>query len=234
VRVLSLGSPLVTDRGAPIVRALHAGIETLPVEPDVVVNVDADVSMDSDFFSRLLAVFEDQPALGIASGTALELEDGVWRRRFVTGGNARGATRAFRWACLQDVLPFEERVGWDGIDQLRARARGWETRMILDLPFYHHRRVGERDATSFDSWRAAGETAYYVGYRPTYLLLRTLRHVGRNPAALAMLWGYGASAAGRLPRLDDQDARAILREDQRLRNLGRRLRETRGLEEPAG
>ena len=94
------------------------------MSPDVVVNVDADVTMEPDYFERLLEALERDPSLGIASGSAWEPHDGVWRQRFViTGGTVWGATRAYRWACLQDVLPLEERHGWDGIDQLKARAR---------------------------------------------------------------------------------------------------------------
>ena len=108
------------ERGAPIVRALHAGIDALDLVPDVLVNVDADVTVEPDYFARLLDVFANDPSLGIASGSAWELEDGEWRQRFVTGGTVWGATRAYRWKCLQDVLPLEERHGWDGIDQLEG------------------------------------------------------------------------------------------------------------------
>ena len=174
------------ERGAPIVRALHAGLAALDVEPDVVVNVDADVTMEPDYFERLLDVFAGNPLLGIASGSAWELTNGAWRQRFVTGGTVWGATRAYRWACLQDVLPLEERHGWDGIDQLKARARGWETRTLTDLPFRHHRTEGLHDGSTWAHWLANGDTAYYMGYRPSYLLVRTLHRMRRDPAAFGL------------------------------------------------
>jgi poly-beta-1,6-N-acetyl-D-glucosamine synthase len=85
------------ERGAPIVRALHAGLDSLDIEPDVVVNVDADVTLDPDYFERLFQAFTQDPLLGIASGSAWELDDGVWRQRLVTDGTVWGATRAYRW-----------------------------------------------------------------------------------------------------------------------------------------
>ena len=75
VHVLSVPSDGV-DRGAPIVRALHAGIAALPEQPDVLVSVDADISMGPDYFERLLARFDADPSLGIASGSAFELRRG--------------------------------------------------------------------------------------------------------------------------------------------------------------
>jgi poly-beta-1,6-N-acetyl-D-glucosamine synthase len=219
-------------RGAPIVRALHAGLDALDQLPDVVVNVDADVTMNSDYFGRLLDGFAREPTLGIASGSAWELDKGVWRQRFVTGGTVWGATRAYRWACLHSVLPLEERHGWDGIDQLKARARGWHTKTFTDLPFRHHRPEGREDGSTWAHWFANGDTAYFMGYRPWYLLARTLHHVRRDPAAVALLCGFLSAAARRSPRLTDPAARAVLRRDQSLRHILRRRGEALGKPTP--
>ncbi len=219
------------ERGAPIVRALHAALDALDVTTDVVVNVDADVTMEPDYFERLLQAFEADPQLGIASGSAWEQDDGVWRQRFVTGGSVWGATRAYRWACLQDVLPLEERHGWDGIDQLKARARGWDTRTLPDLPFRHHRTEGREDGSSWAHWVANGDTAYFMGYRFWYLLARTPHRVRRDRAAVGLTHGYLSAALRRSPRLDDAAARAMLRSDQSLTKILRRRREALGLPE---
>jgi glycosyltransferase involved in cell wall biosynthesis len=227
-QLLVLGESGSRERGTPIVRAIHAGIEVLGNEADVVVNVDADVTIEGDYFERLLEAFEGEPSLGIASGTAWELAGGVWSQRFVTGGTVWGATRAYRRACLTDVLPLEERHGWDGIDQLKARAKGWETKTLTNLPFRHHRIEGSEDGSSWAHWRVNGDTAYFMGYRPWYLLARTLHRARRDPAAIALVVGYAAAAARRSARLEDPRARAVLRDDQSLRQILRRRREALG------
>jgi glycosyltransferase involved in cell wall biosynthesis len=227
IDVVGLAETGPRERGAPIVRALQAGIGSLDERYDVVVNVDADVTMDEKYFESLIDAFETRSSLGIASGSAWELERDVWRQRFVTGGTVWGATRAYRRECLDDVLPFEERHGWDGIDQLKARARGWETGVLVDLPFYHHRPEGARDG-SWSHWMVNGETAHYMGYRPWYLVLRTLHRLRAQPKAIAMLVGYAGSVARRREQLGDEAARAVLRDDQRLRSLRRRRQEALG------
>ena len=70
------------------------------MSPEIIVKLDADVSFESDYFEQLLAAFESEPRLGIASGVCYELERGVWTARHVTGDHVRGATRAYRKACL--------------------------------------------------------------------------------------------------------------------------------------
>jgi glycosyltransferase involved in cell wall biosynthesis len=215
-------------RGGAIVRAFHAGLDALGGEADVVANLDADVSFEPDFFARLLAAFAEDQSLGIASGTCYEEQDGEWRQRHVTGTTVWGATRAYRRACLADVLPLEERMGWDGIDEMKASARGWHTHAITDLPFKHHREEGERDGSRRRARAAQGRAAHYIGYRPWYLVLRSLHHARHEPAALAMIWGYTGAAIRRAPQHPDRAVRDELRRRQSLRRIPVRAREAFG------
>lgn len=215
-------------RGGPIARAFELGYSSLEDKPDVIVKLDADTSFEPGYFSRLLAEFGADPTLGMASGTCHELEDGEWRERHVTGSTVWGASRCYRRECLASVLPLEQRMGWDGVDEFRANARGWTTRTFKDLPFRHHRREGERDGAKHLARIAQGRAARYIGYRFWYLALRAFWNARREPAALAMIWGYLKAMLNREPRLADADARAYLRRQQSLRLLPSRAAEAIG------
>ena len=229
VRLIEVEGARTPEPGQPIVRAFHAGLASLEGPVDVVVKLDADVSFEPRYFERLIAEFEADPALGIASGSCFEQTGGGrWVERHVTEAHVRGATRAYRWACLQDVLPLEERVGWDGIDELKANIRGWRTGIVPGLPFRHHRAVGERDGAATARWVRQGRASHYMGYRLPYLVLRTLHRVRRDPAAVAMLWGYLQALLRREGRYGDEAVRRHLRERQSLRNLPLRVREAFG------
>jgi hypothetical protein len=67
-----------------------------------------------------------------------------------------------------------------------------------------------------------------MGYRPSYLLLRSLFRARRDPTALAMIWGYASAALRREPRYRNDCVRAYLRDQQRLRRVAMRAREARG------
>jgi glycosyltransferase involved in cell wall biosynthesis len=229
IRVMTAEAADRARPGAPVVRAFNTGLAQLrePL-PDVIVKLDADVSMESDYFERILDAFSADERLGIAGGACLELQDGEWKETFVTGDHVRGASRCYRRECLDDVSPLEERVGWDGVDELKAAVRGWRTKLLRDVPFHHHRRVGERDGASTTRWSRLGRGSYFMGYRFSYLLLRSLHHALRHPAALAMISGYLGAAASREERVDDEAVRDYLREQQRLRHLSLRFREAVG------
>ena len=215
-------------RGGPIVRAFEAGVSALDETPDVVVKLDADVSFGQDYFAALLSRFAAHERLGMASGTLYEVEHGEWKQRHVTGSTVWGAARAYRWQCLQEVMPLEQRMGWDGVDEFRANARGWSTQVFLDLPLRHHRREGERDGSMRRARIAEGRAARYLGYRPWYLVLRALWHARNEPGAIAMVWGYVSATVRREPRLTDAAARSYLRNQQSMRRLPLRVLEAAG------
>jgi glycosyltransferase involved in cell wall biosynthesis len=201
--------------------AFWMGLRGLPAPVDVFVKVDADTSFDPHYFARLLEHFESQPELGIAGGSCYELIDGDWQRIKVSGSHPRGASRAYRWALLDDVFALEPELGWDGVDEVMAELRGYRTAAIREIGFRHHRKVGERDGR-LRAGTALGRQAWYMGYRPSYLILRALYRARENAASLAMVCGYGWAAVSGAPQCPDPLVTNRVRERQRLRLVVRR------------
>jgi glycosyltransferase involved in cell wall biosynthesis len=233
--VHSISVPRADDsapRGAPVVQGFHAGLAALGDLPDIVTKLDADVEFESDFFARILDAFDEDPHLGITGGVCYETDTtGVWKPTHVTRGHVRGATRAYRSTCLADVLPLVERMGWDGIDELRARVAGWETRSLEDLPFLHHRPLGAREH-EWGKWIGQGRMAHYMGYRAWYVGARTVFRSIREPRAMAMLWGFAGAALRHEERYPDRAVRDYLRRQQSIRALPTRIREALGRTAP--
>jgi biofilm PGA synthesis N-glycosyltransferase PgaC len=226
ITVTELGLGATSVRGAQIVRAFHAGLALVPGPSDIVVKLDADISFEPDHFERLLAAFQADPALGIASGVAHERDGGGrWRARHGTGPGVWGAARAYRRTCLDELLPLEERMGWDTIDLISARVRGFGTKVLDDLPFLHHRAEGIRDRSRFARWADQGRAAHYLGYRPSYLALRTVFRAVTDPTAVGIAVGFAQAAAGGEPRYADARVIEFVRREQSLARLPRRVRE---------
>jgi hypothetical protein len=211
-----------------IAAAIEAGLGELTVRPDVLVVVDADVSFGPGYFERLLAAFESEPQLGMASGSRYEEVRSRWRQRHVTGTSVEAQCRAYRWDCLQSVLPLEKHMGWDGIDEIKANVRGWRTVVVHDLPFRHHRRIGGRERR-FAAWWREGKAAHFMGYRPSYAVFRSLYRSLTDPTAIALAGGFLVASLRRLPRVEDPDVPAYLRRQQSPIRLPRRAAEAVGL-----
>ena len=210
-------------------RAFTAGLDHVDPSTDVVAKLDADLSFPPDHWELLLAEFAADESLGIAGGTCWEERQGVWKPQYTTRNHVRGAEKAYRRACLEVVLPLEQRMGWDGIDELKAAVKGWRTKSFRHLAVRHHRPLGARE-DRLGKWLGQGEMAHYMGYRPSYLAFRALYRGMRDPVALSMMWGYGRAAILRRPRLADPEVRALLRSEQGLRKLQLRVREALGRE----
>jgi glycosyltransferase involved in cell wall biosynthesis len=227
VRALSIAGERMPTRGGPVVRALEHGVAALEQPADVVVKVDADVSFGRDFFEYLLVEFGKDTRLGIASGVAFEHRNGRWLRRYSTRPHIHGQIHAFRRECLDQISPLDARMGWDTIDAVKAEANGWRARNFEHLPFRHHRPGGTRDARP-GAWVNRGRAAHYMGYRPSYLLLRALYRARTDLGALGLLRGYIAAWLMREPRCADRAVVKRIRDEQRWRRLHARLRESTG------
>ncbi len=228
VSLIEVPGETIATRGAPVVRAFHAGLDALGDRADVVVKLDADVSFEPHYFERQLGAFADDPKLGIAGGLCMEpLPGGGWEAARVTRGHVRGAVRAYRWECLQVVTPLEERMGWDGVDELKAEVEGWRIGTTPGLSFLHHRQLAARESR-WTHWSRQGQTAHFMGYRLSYLIARTVYNTTRDPRAPAMLAGYATAAAQRRPRCSSEAAIAHLRELQSIHALPSRVREKLG------
>lgn len=228
IRLVSAAGEEEPTRGGPIVRAFLEGLSRLgDLRGDVVVKLDADISMEPDHFERLLVEFTADPRLGIASGTCWEQIGGEWRPQFVTRGHVRGAVRAYRRECLDAIMPLDQRMGWDGIDELKAQVNGWRTTNFRDLAFLHHRATGGRERR-LRKWVEQGDMAHYMGYRPSYLVFRALYRATQEPSAVAMIWGYLRAVLERRSRCPDKRVLRQLRGEQALRRLPVRARESLG------
>jgi glycosyltransferase involved in cell wall biosynthesis len=215
-------------RGGPIVRAIAHGLSSLAPPTDIVVKLDADISFDPTFFESLLERFRVSDDLGIAGGSLYEWKNGAWRRQYGTDDFVRGACRAYRWQCLTDVLPFEERIGWDGLDLVKARVGGWKTHQFQELPIYHHRAVGGREHSQAAAWYAMGDAMHYMGYRPSYAFAAAMFNALNDLRAATSIVGFTMAAIRRNPRHPDPRVLAYVRSRQRWRDLPRRAAEKLG------
>jgi poly-beta-1,6-N-acetyl-D-glucosamine synthase len=210
-------------RGAPIVRAFQRGIDTLAQRPEVVVKLDGDLFLPPHYFEWVAAMFARDPRAGIVGGVALIPEDGRWVPERGNILNVNGVAKAYRVACLDEIGGLRPSMGWDGIDEYAARARGWNVRVLTELTLLHFRPRGSKQKPLKARWEEGRGNAY-MGYLPSWLLVRAAyRSFVEKPVilgGLALLAGYTWARIRRLPQVDDDAAVAELRAEQRARLRG--------------
>jgi poly-beta-1,6-N-acetyl-D-glucosamine synthase len=216
-------------RGAPIVAAFKRGLAQLRERPDVVVKLDGDLFLPAHYFRWVAAVFERDPRSGIVGGTVWIPEAGRWRPDYGrTWHNVNGVAKAYRLDCLEDIGGLRESMGWDGIDEYAARARGWHVHALSELAILHYKPRGSKQPWFQARWEE-GLGGSYMGYLPAFMLLRVgYRALTERPpllGGLALGAGWLWARLRRMARVDDPLAIAELRREQRDRMralIGRR------------
>jgi poly-beta-1,6-N-acetyl-D-glucosamine synthase len=216
------------DRGH---RAGKGGVEAFregeshitDIDWEFLVNLDADLEFDADYFERCIAAFDADPTLGIAGGAVYDVfgDRTAWEPHPVF--HVRGATKIYRRGCWDDIGGLIDGTGWDTIDELRANQLGWSTRTLTDVPIYHLRPSGEA-AGAWSDWVKNGVAAYRSGYHPAFLFARAGQRLVRPPSVVApaaLVWGYLNAWVRRVDRPYDPELVTFVREQQLNRLLGR-------------
>jgi glycosyltransferase involved in cell wall biosynthesis len=206
-------------RGGRVVLAFERGRARLTAPHDIVVKLDGDIELPPGYFAGVAATFAADPAAGIVGGLVLvPRRGGGWALDRVGRHTVHGAVKAYRVSCLDSFGGLRASMGWDGIDEYGAKARGWKVIPLPELRVRHHAARGSKQHW----WRARleeGRGAHYMGYLPAFVLVRAAyRMIVESPplfGGIALLAGWMLAALGRAPVVDDPAAVAALREEQR-------------------
>ncbi len=188
-----------------------------------IAKLDGDMELPPGYWAALLGEFERDPELGVAGGLRTELVRGRWKLEHIPlDHQVNGALKCWSAACFHAIGGVEERLGWDTIDQTRARMLGFRTRSFPELVAIHHRPWASADGTLRGRARY-GEAAYIVQFTLPWVLLRSVKVAASRPEGLsgaAFLYGYLRAAARRRERVADPQYRRFVRRELRARLAG--------------
>lgn len=213
-----------TDRGFAepgrgVVEAFYEGYNKgTQGDFDFVVKLDGDLSFPPDYFERLFERFEKNPRLGMASGVCHIEVNGRWVPEKHPDFHVRGPSKVYRKKCWEDIGGLVPHLGWDTIDEIKARYYGgWETRSFKDLRIKHHRVTGHN--TGAFRWAIKlGMSNYYCGYSPLFILAKGIRRIfvsrPRVLGGLGVMFGYFWCYLAGAERYGDDDLIRYIRREQ--------------------
>jgi poly-beta-1,6-N-acetyl-D-glucosamine synthase len=201
------------------VHAFNAGYMTAKaLNPDVVGNLDADVSIEPEHFQFLLTKFAENPDLGVG-GSPFREGSQQYDYRFSNIENVWGGCQLFRRECYESIGGYTPVKG-GGIDHIAvvsSRMKGWKTRTFTEKVCIHHRTMN----TAEQSWLTAkfklGAKDYSFGNHPLWELFRTFYQTRNRPlvlGGLALGAGYFWSMARRAEIPVSEDLVAFTRHEQ--------------------
>lgn len=165
------------------------------VSYDFIGNLDADITLDPEYFEKLFERFESNSSLGIAGGFVCERIGGEFQsRRSNRTYSVAHAAQLVRRKCYEQFGGYAvlEYGGEDWHAQTSARMNGWEAEAFPDLRVYHHRRTGEADNMVRHKFRQ-GRMDYSFGSDPVFEALKCVERIPERPlliGGLARLAGF--------------------------------------------
>lgn len=216
-------------------RAFNAGYEQVKgLDFDVIGNLDADITFESQYLEFLLKRFADNPRLGVAGTPFVENSQQpgahTYAHQFAQLEHVSGACQLFRRECFQSVGGYVPIKGGaiDWIAVTTARMKGWQTRTFTEKTCFHHRKLGTGNDSPLMVKFRYGQKAYYVGGHPLWELLRGVFQMRQKPWIVGGLYfelGFLWALLTKMPRPVSPELMAFHRMEQmsRLRGLGSRL-----------
>ncbi len=186
-------------------------IDNSGTDYDFIVKMDADISFEPDFFSRIAEAIEGDN-FGIISGTPYYIDEG--KKIFVKSPSwhTNGDFKIYNRKCLTDIGQIPENLGWDTADNILALQKGWKTEAFYDINYKQTRPIGRYSVAK--GKERQGKGAYKLGYDPLYLTLRTAHDLLKPPVfvgAASFLKGYFKAMFSRTSKTLDKTQSKILR-----------------------
>lgn len=163
IKLVNTTSAAVHLPGSKVIRAFEKGFAQVDKDFDVIVKVDADLIFPENYFERILAAFASDEKIGMVGGFAYIEKNGEWILENLTDkDHIRGAFKAYRKSCFEQIGGLKPAMGWDTADELLCKFYGWKVVTIPELKVKHLKPTG----STYD--KAArykqGAAFYTLGY----------------------------------------------------------------------
>lgn len=149
--------------GSKVILAFNKGLETLDNQYDFIVKADADLIFPPNYFETIMQHFQSDTKIGMAGGFCYIEKNGNWILENLTDkDHIRGALKAYRKECFQQIDGLRPAMGWDTVDELLCRFYNWKIKTDESLHVKHLKPTGANYNKA--SRYKQGEAFYTLGY----------------------------------------------------------------------
>ena len=201
------------------VYAFNAGYKKIKDKPyDIIVNLDADISFEKDYFAFLLNKFSENPELGVA-GTPFVEHGKHYDYRFTNIEHVSGACQLFRRKCFEEIGGYApiKSGGIDWVAVTTARMKGWKTKTFTEKTCLHYRKMGTGNTSSMVTWLRQGQKDYFLGNHPLWEIFRTFYQLTKKPPIIGgafLFFGFAWAVLKRVERPISMELMKFIRKEQ--------------------
>ncbi|MDF4221347.1 glycosyltransferase family A protein [Maribacter sp. M208] len=166
--------------GSKVINAFNKGLELLDDHYDVIVKLDADVILPSNYFKVICSHYQQNKNLGICGGFIYEQNNaGEWMLNHpMDKDHVRGAIKAYSKACFKAIGGLKNAMGWDTVDELLARFHGFSIYTEENLHVKHLRPTGK--GYNARAKKLQGKAMYAMRYGFAITCIASLKMAMKN------------------------------------------------------
>ena len=149
--------------GSKVIQAFQKGLESLDNDYDFVVKLDADLILPENYFETIIKHFKSDKQIGMVGGFCYVEKNGEWILENLTDKeHIRGALKAYRKDCFEQIGGLKPEMGWDTVDELLCKFYDWKVKTDSSLKVKHLKPTGANYNKS--ARYKQGEAFYSLGY----------------------------------------------------------------------
>ena len=149
--------------GSKVIQAFQAGFDSLDDRFDVIVKLDGDLILPNNYFETIINRFAADDSIGMAGGFAYIEKNNDWILENLTDtDHIRGAFKAYRKACFEQIGGLKPAMGWDTVDELLCKFYNWKVVTDASLKVKHLKPTGANYNKT--ARYKQGEAFYSLGY----------------------------------------------------------------------
>ncbi len=183
---ISLQSEAKHLPGSKVINAFNYGYKTVDKDFDFIVKADADLIFPTNYFETIIKHFKSDSKIGMAGGFAYIEKNGDWILENLTDkDHIRGAFKAYRKECFDQIGGLKPAMGWDTVDELLCKFYDWKVITDATLHVKHLKPTGANynKAARYKQ----GEAFYSLGYGFLITSIASLKLAMRKKKPLLFL-----------------------------------------------
>ena len=165
-------------------KAFQKGYEYLKDRPfEFIGNLDADVNFNRFYFKDILEEFKRNQELGVAGGLIIDRVGEKYRPSQSGPQHVAGAVQLFRRECFEEICGYRP-LSTGGIDSfalIKARMKGWETKMVRQALVFHNRPEGTAVGSLLRARFRQGKTDHNLGVNIAFAMLKAIGRLKEKP-----------------------------------------------------
>lgn len=199
--------------GSKVIQAFQKGLEVIDANYDIIVKCDADLIFPDNYFETILNHFKSDEKIGMAGGFAYIEKNGEWILENLTDkDHIRGAFKAYRKECFEQIGGLRPAMGWDTVDELLCKFYNWKVVTDETLHVKHLKPTGANynKTARFKQ----GEAFYTLGYGFLITAIASLKLAMRKGKPLLFLdyiQGFWKAKSAKKPLLVSSEQAKFIR-----------------------